>query len=1063
MKSKWSIPARPDVVKESPLSFGQQSLWFIQTMNPASGAYNTARAVSLRGNLDGPALRRAFWNLVDLHSSLRTHIYIVHGKPFQRISKHFEVPFAEEDASSWNDEELSRRLSEAAERPFDLERDPLLRVTLFRRADRDCVLLLVVHQIICDSWTLAKLISDLTILYAAEKGGSPATIEPSSVEYTDFVCWQLEMVESTAEQSHWEYWRRQLLGELSSLNLPTSPSRPPFKTYRGRSYGFRIEDDLARQLKTNAATLDITLLAAFNVLLYRYTGQDDIVVGTSTSLRHRPEFSEVMGYLDNALVLRTDLSGDPTFSELLVLVRKTVNDAAEHQAYPFARLVKRLQPTRDPSRSPLFDVMFVFKNPEEPGRRVELNGLSLEHLPLERRTAQFDLTLTIEEGKEGLSGTINYNTDTFDEAAVTQLVTHYLNVLSGIAMQPHVRLHRLPLLSAKERKELFEDFNVGPPLLRTTGTLQQLFEQQAALTPANIAVIADEQVSYQELNDRAEQVAERLRLLLQAGPEVCVGVLLRRRPALLASLLGVLKAGGAYVPLDPDYPRQRVQFMLTDSGARALVTERKLLEEWAPELPAGIEVVVIEDLFEGKDGGATVDIERRISAPPTAENLAYVIYTSGSTGIPKGVMITHGSAFAFLKWALETYTREQLSGVLAATSVCFDLSIFELFVPLSCGGAVVLAENALEWPPGVAEQVILINSVPSVMSELLRTRGGTLPKAVRVINLAGESLPRSLVDKLYGLEQIEQVWNLYGPSEDTTYSTGALMRREETLVPPIGRPLNARRAYILDSHLEPVPLGVVGQLCLSGAGLARGYLERRQLTAERFVPDPHGPSGARMYLTGDMARFLPSGEIEYLGRRDQQVKIRGFRIEFGEVEAAVRSHEAVADAVVVARDGSGGRLLVCYYVVVQEVSKGELRRWIRERLPEHMVPTIFVQLESLPLTPSGKVDRRNLPEVEAERQRGEHHNEPRDEIEEIVSDVWAEVLGVEPIDVRQNFFALGGHSLLITEITSRLRNVIGCNVDLQTFFSNPTVAELSTIVKEQLLSHEKAQAALISG
>ena len=810
----------------------------------------------------------------------------------------------------------------------------------------------------------------------------------------------------------------------------------------------------------------MTLLAAFQTLLHRYTGEDDILVGSPTAGRGAAALAEVVGYFVNPLVLRSDLSGDPPFTRLLDRVRRTALDAFAHPDFPFPRLAEELQPVRDPSRSPVFQVLFVLQQAVgreaplaafalvESGPRLGFDDLSLEPLPLPERRAQFDLTLMaaelaelaestgLEEPGGGLAATLEYNADLFDRTTAERLAGNLLTLLSGIAERPEETLGALPLLTAPERAQLLEwsvdwsgssrDIYAGPP----ERCLHELVLAQADRTPeAEALVWQGERLTYAELAVRAGRLARRLRRL-GVGPEVPVAICARRSPDLVAGLLGILQAGGAYVPMEPSLPDERLAFLLRSSGASLLVTESGLAERLGALAPAGCQVLRLDE----PDGP-----EEEATFPQVLPgHLAYVIYTSGSTGEPKGVAITHASAVALVRWAGTVFPAADLSGVLASTSVGFDLSVFELFVPLAHGGRVILAADALELPRlAAAGEVTLVNTVPSVLAELLS--GGPLPPSVRTVNLAGEPLPGPLVRQV----RSARVFNLYGPSEDTTYSTFAAADPRSAGAPAIGRPLPGTRVWLLDRRLQPVPAGVPGELFLGGAGLARGYLGRPDLTAERFVPDPFGGPGERLYRTGDLARFGALAELEFLGRLDHQVKVRGFRIELGEIEAVLGAHPGVAGAAVLASGEGADRRLVAYVAApAGSALDAELRSFLRARLPEYMVPAVFVVLDALPLTPNGKVDRRGLvsisariaPALGAGETPGGGARAPQGRVEERLAAIWRDLLGVERVTAESSFFDLGGHSLLATRLLARVQTAFGVDLPLPSLFAAPTLA-----------------------
>ncbi|MET0647985.1 MAG: amino acid adenylation domain-containing protein, partial [Pyrinomonadaceae bacterium] len=757
--------------------------------------------------------------------------------------------------------------------------------------------------------------------------------------------------------------------------------------------------------------------------------------------RTQRETEGLIGFFVNTLALRTDLSGDPSFEELLGRVRETTLGAYAHQELPFERLVEKLSPERSLAHQPLFQVMFIFQNVRR--ERMKLGKVSVgEFAAGDSQSEKFDLTLGLGEVAGGrVGGALSYNTGLFETATAERMAAHYVALLAGAAARPSEPVSAVPLLGEEERRQETE-WNATDSGFERGQTIPKLFAAQAEATPEAVALIdGAARISYAELDTRAETLAGRLRAL-GVGPESRVGIFTARSTEMVVALLGTLKAGGAYVPLDHTYPRERLSFMIKDAGLSLVLTQ----ESVRASLPE-CECAVLS--LDG--GGDALEVEARAGGDARealAENVAYIIYTSGSTGRPKGVAITHGSAAILIEWTRRLFTPEQLAGVLASTSVCFDLSVFELFATLCCGGSVILAENALALPalPAAAD-VTLVNTVPSVMAELLRA--GSLPEGVRVVNLAGEPLPLPLAQRVWAEPGVTHLYNLYGPTEDTTYSTWAAVGNDDARAPVIGRPLPDTRAYILDARLRPTPVGVAGELYLAGEGLARGYHRRPALTAERFIPDPFADEpGGRLYRTGDLTRRLTNGDIDLLGRADYQVKIRGFRIELGEVEAAVASHPAVDEAaVVVAAEGQGGLRLVCYYTA-GEGSKAtaaqELRAHVERRLPGYMVPAAFAELESLPLTANGKVDRRALAalEVESAVERAAYEA-PRTPVEELLCSIWEEVLGVERVGVRDNFFELGGHSLLATQVVSRCRELLECDVPLRTLFDSPTVAKLA--------------------
>ena len=1064
-----SIKTSGQVTVEHPLSYGQRALYFLHRLAPESAAYNISSAVRILSPLDTGALRRAFQSLVDRHASLRTTFDVDQaGEPVQLVHEKVEVTFREDDAGGWS-EELRNRLAARAHQPFDLEHGPLLRVNCYRLSATEHVLLLSVHHIVADFWSLSVLANELGITYVSEQAGTSASLPPLTLQYGDYARWQTEFLTEAVSARLGAYWEKQLAGDLPILNLPTDHPRPAVQSFRGASQPFDLNEELMQRLKAlskmHGITVYVTLLSAFQVLLHRYTGQDDIVLGSPTAGRSLAELAGLVGYFVNPVAVRADLSGDPTFTEVLERTSKTVLEAFEHQDYPFTLLVERLQPVRDLSMTPVFQAMFVLQRAHllqeeglasfglgEEGVRMELGTLTVESMNLPQRVAQFDLMLMVAETSNGLSATFEYSADLFEAETVERMGHHYRRLLEAAVADPALPVSALPLMDQGERRLVLEEWNETANDYARHLCLHQLFEQQVARTPERTALLAaDGEYRYDQLNERANRLA---RLLIERGlqPEDRVGVMLSRTSRLPVALLAVLKAGGAYVPLDPRYPASRLRLMCADAGLRLLLTETTLLES----VPEGVEapVLCLDRLGEELEAFDSCDLGVAVSS----RQLAYVIYTSGSTGVPKGVAIEHKSAVCLVSWAGAVFSAEEFSGALASTSINFDLSVFELFAPLACGGRVILAGDVLETATASwRDEVRLINTVPSAMAELVRA--GTVPAGVVTVNLAGEALGRRLVQDIYAAG-VKHVNNLYGPTEDTTYTTWVRVADEDGAAVTIGRGLWNTRLYILDGRGAPVPAGVAGEVWVAGEGLARGYFGRAAQTAERFRPDAFAiEPGGRMYQTGDIGRYVRGGEIEYLGRGDEQVKVRGFRIELGEIEAALVRHAGVEQAVVVARAEAGGDKRLVAYVVETEGQKPtseELRRHVKQTLPEYMVPAAFVRLTELPLTPNGKVNRRALPAPDNSNRESEAaFVAPATEIEKLLAGIWAEVLGIETIGVGDNFFELGGHSLLAMRVVARAREAFRIEVSLPALFESPTVAELSRSIEQELAGGEK--------
>ena len=1024
-----------------PLSFSQEQLWFIDQLEGSKAPYIKHGALRMTGNLNVLALKRSLSEIVRRHEVLRTSFPTVNGTPTQVINPHSTININVVDLQEHPEQErktvLQQQIQQEGTTPFDLEVAPLIRFKLWQLDTTEYVLVLTIHHIVSDHWSMGILIQELSRLYPAFCAGTPSPLPELPIQYADFALWQRQWLTGEILNTQLNYWKQELEGAPELLQLPTDRPRPHVQSYRGSSESFSVTTELTQKLqqlsRNSGSTLFMILQAALATLLYRYSGQSDILIGTPIANRKHRETESLIGFFLNTLVLRTRFEDNPSFSQLLRQVRETTLIAYEHQDVPFEQVVSALQPQRSLSHSPLFQVMFVLQN--VPMGTLDLPGVSLSELNQQSTIAKFDLSLSITETDMGLIGEWEYNTDLFDESTIARMTTHFNNLLSAIVNNPQQVVSELSLLSERERHQLLVEWNDTTREYPTDKCIHQLVEKQVEKTPDAIAVVFEkEQLTYYQLNQRANQLAHHLQNL-GVGPEVLVGICVERSVEMVVGLLGILKAGGAYVPLDPNYPHQRLSYMLEDSGVEVLLTQQSLLES----LPSHTAQMVCLDSDWGaikQHSGENLDVG------VTSDNLAYVIYTSGSTGQPKGVAIEHHSPVALCHWAKQTFTTSQLSGVLAATSICFDLSVFELFVTLSVGGQVILAQNALDITNlDTVAPITLINTVPSAIAELLRVEG--IPPQVQTVNLAGEPIQNQIVQQLYEHQTIEFVYNLYGPSEDTTYSTKAKLVKGATEAPSIGRPIANTQVYLLDSHLQPVPIGVPGELYIGGDGLAREYLNRPELTSEKFIHNPFCNSKSqRLYKTGDLARYRPDGNIEFLGRIDNQVKIRGFRIELGEIEAVLSSHPQIEQAVVIATEElPSNKRLVAYYVSENEsLSTNQVREFLKQKLPDYMVPSALVILETLPLTPNGKVDRKSLPAPDGVFTSVEEYVAPRTPTEEIIANIFANVLGVPNVGIHDNFFEIGGHSLLATQLISQLRVTFNREIPLRQVFESPTIA-----------------------
>ncbi|HEX6901809.1 MAG TPA: non-ribosomal peptide synthase/polyketide synthase, partial [Thermoanaerobaculia bacterium] len=1044
--ARWSeaesaAPLRP-VSREGalPLSFSQERLWFLDRLEGGGPVYNIFAAVQLTGRLDADRLRAAFQDLVERHESLRTRFVETGGAPAQVIDQALDVAMPAVDlthlSSEKRDNEVRSRAAAEARHRFDLAAGPLARLSLLRLEEEKHVLLLNMHHVISDGWSMGVLIRDLAAFYEAAGSSRPAALPELPVQYADYALWQREWLQGEVLENQLAWWRDKLAGAPAVLDLPTDRPRPAVRSQRGAVIGAPVAAETAAGLRAASrragATTYMTLLAAFQTLLSRYSGGEDAPVGSPIAGRTRSELEGLIGFFVNTLVLRVDLSGDPTFAELLERARETTLGAYAHQDLPFEKLVEELAPRRDLSYSPLFQVMLTLQN--APHRPIDLPGLRLEPLAAEIGTAKFDLSLAMRESGEGLAAWLEYDLDLFDEATVRRLVSHFQTLLAGAAADPGLRLSELPLLDETERQQLLMDWNATTTAYPREATISELFRLQAERRPEAPALdFGGEVLTYGELAVRSRRLAGHLQTLgVRRGDRV--GVSLDRSPGQVVCLLAVLEAGAAYVPLDPSYPADRLAFMVEDSGVSVVLTEESLAS-------AGAEPVPVRS---------------------SADDLAYVMYTSGSTGRPKGTAIPQ-RAIVRLVFETDYVSLDSSERIAHASNVSFDAATFEIWGALLHGGCVVGIERDVALSPARFAAEIAARGVTTLFltTALFNQIVGEAPEAFRSLRnllFGGEACDPRLVRAALEHGAPQRLLHVYGPTESTTYATWHLVESvpDGTVTVPIGGPLANTTAYVVDVHLGLSPVGVPGELLLGGDGLAQGYWRRPDLTAEKLFPNSFGEAGSRLYRTGDLVRRLPDGAIEFLGRIDQQVKVRGFRIEPGEIEAALVAHPGITAAVVKAWEPTpGDRRLAAWIVGTAETL--ELRSFLKERLPSYMVPSAFVSLPELPLTPNGKVDRRALPPpaVEAGARSGV---EPSTPFEQLLAGIWSELLAVGDVAVHDDFFDLGGHSLLATRLISRVREVFGAEVPLQALFENPTVAGLARRIEEALRQEQTAAA-----
>jgi len=1023
-------------------------------MDPETAPFNRPLAARLRGPLEPTVLARTIDEIVRRHEVLRSIFPERNGEPIQlvlppqplalRVTNLTDLPESERE------DEARRIAAEAARKTFDLARGPLLRAALLRLGAQDHILLLMMHHIVFDGWSEGILLGELGAIYSAFVEGRASPLPEPAIQYTDFAVWQQHRFSKDFLERPLQYWRRKLAHVPSALALQADFPRADAQTLQGGQHSLALGTELTHQL-TNLArregvTLFMVLLAAFQVLLRRYASQDDVLIGVPTAGRTHAELEGLIGCFMNVLVLRTDLSGNPTFRELLGRVRDTALRAYAHQELPFEKLVEELRPQRDPKRWPLFRVMFNMHI--LPGPKAVRGALGIEPFSFDTGTiGGLDLSLRVDQLANGLHCTFAYASDLFRADTIERMADNFHAFLAAAAAAPERTLAALPLLSERERRQLLIEWNRTAAAYPEDKCIHELFEAQATRNRDAVAVaLEDDELTYWELNRRANRLAHRLRRL-GVGPEALVGICVEPSFEMLIGILGILKAGGAYVPLDPSYPAERLDFMIRDAGVRILLTQGALAHAFSG---AALQVVVLDVV-----GVASArESEENPASGVASGNAAYVIYTSGTTGPPKGVVVCHGAVCNHLFWRHEHFKLAPDDRLLQTASFSFDDSVWEFFEPLMAGARVMLTRRG---DPSELAQVIATHGitavcmVPSLLQAFLE---GSVEECttLRRVTTGGETLPAGLADRFFSRLNAE-LHNGYGPTEATIAATFWKCRPGEHRPSiPIGGPIANTRVYLLDGSLEPVPIGVAGELHIGGAGLARGYLNSPELTAEKFIPDPFGKDpGARLYKTGDLARYLPDGNIEFLGRLDHQIKLRGFRVEPGEIEAALARHAGVREAVVVLREDSPAiKRLVAYVVSSGTVraSAGELREFLNARLPRHMVPSAFVMLETLPLGPNGKIDRNALPSPE--------HGRPdmpspfvasRSAVEQTLTSLWAQVLDLKTVGVHDNFFDLGGHSLMAMRLIARVQKSFRVKLSLWGLFESPTIAGMAADIE----------------
>ncbi|WP_143076270.1 non-ribosomal peptide synthetase, partial [Stigmatella erecta] len=1027
-------------------SFAQYRLWFLDQLQTGGSSYNVPLGVRLLGRLELSALERSLQEIIRRHEALRTVFASSGGRVVQVISPEVHLPLTVESLegleASEREREAQRRAGEEAQRPFELSRGPLLRATVLRLAKEEHVLVLVMHHVITDGWSINVLLRELSQLYPVFAAGEVPALPALALQYADFAAWQRQWLQGDVLEAQRSYWKQTLAGAPQALELPTDRPRPQVQTFHGAQVRVQLPLALSQEVRAlshrEGATLFMTLLAAFQALLARYSGQTDIVVGSPIAGRNRQEVEGLIGLFVNTLALRAEVQGSLSFQALLAQVREACLGAYAHQDLPFEQVVEALQLDRDLSRTPLFQVMFVLESQAAPA--MEFGGLSLKPLDVDLVTAKFDLTVGLQETPQGLLSVWEYNTGLFDRETVARMAGHFQKLLEGLTARPEQAISRISLLSEAERTQVLEVW------ARTAGEspqqvgIHRMVEAQAERAPEALAVKSPQgQVSYGELNARANQLAHALREK-GVGPEDRVVLCMERSVELVTGALGILKAGGAYVPLDPVYPVERLRTMAGDSRAQVVVTQGRLKDAFEGQ---GLAVVCLDDGREDLECQARANLQ----GGGVPENLAYVIYTSGSTGKPKGVEVSHASLANLVAWHQREYAVTPEDRATLVSGPAFDASVWELWPYLTAGASLhipgdevrAVPARLLEW---MAAEGVTLSFLPTPLAEVVLAEEWPEGLALRALLTGGDRLRRRLRPG-----QKSRLMNHYGPTENTVVATWAPVVGEAGTLPPIGRPIANAQAYVLDKGLHPVPVGVGGELFIGGDSLARGYLDRPELTAEKFLPNPFSTQpGSRLYRTGDLVRWSSAGELEFLGRVDQQVKIRGYRIELGEIEAVLAQHPAVREAVVVVREsGPEVKQLVGYAVAQggERPSKAELRTYLRERLPEAMVPSAIVLLDALPVTPNGKVDRRALPVPDEGYGSDDTAMAPQTDFERAVAAIWQEVLHVAKVGTNDRFFDLGGNSLTILEVQKKLSAALSLDVKLTKLFQYPTIASLA--------------------
>jgi amino acid adenylation domain-containing protein/non-ribosomal peptide synthase protein (TIGR01720 family) len=1048
-----------------PLSYGQKALYFLYLNDPESPAYNVAFTARILSKVNVNAFRKALQRLINRHPSLRTNYFVKDGSPVQKIHGYKDVCFEETDVSGLGENEIKEKVKNTSCIPFDLESGDLLKTHLFKFSDEDHVLLISIHHIANDGFSMSVLLKELKYFYEIETGYMHEPLPALTHKYTDYINELDEFIKSDKGNNEWNYWKDELSGELPVLNLPTDKIRPASQTFNGSTEYFNLDPDLVVKLKSLAqkesTTLFVTLLSAYGLFLHRYTGQNDIIVGTPTSGRYNTKFENIIGYFINPVAIRSNFEDEPVFKDYLSKVKRKVLNAITNEDLPFSVIVDRLNLKRDPSRSAVFQTFFGLQRltgednlqeiivPGNKNAKAKWGELELRPFEISQQEGQFDLTLEFAEGKEIFSGAFKYNTDLFERETVRQMSVCFVNLLNSIVKGKDKKISGLELLSSADKDLILNKWNDTDFHFNEMGFLHQLFEKQAEKTPENTALVFEGQsIKYSELNQRSNQLANYL-IKLGAGPGTLTGLCIERSPEMVIGLLGILKSGSAYIPIDTDYPQSRIDLMINDSNAKILITQNNS----ADKLPKDRTNIVI---FEEAINRIQAEDDKNPEINIDLEDPAYVIYTSGSTGAPKGVVISHRSISNHMLWMKEIFKPDESDSVLQKTPFSFDASVWEFYLSLISGGKLIIAkpEGHLDMPymtdTIIKNNITILQLVPSLLRMLLEEKNITNCKSLKNIFCGGEALTFDLQEKLFSKLDVN-FYNLYGPTEATIDSTYFKCDRNYTgRTLPVGKPVYNTKAYILDKYLNPVPAGVPGELYLGGVNIAKGYLNNPDLTNEKFTEDIFTKNKNRkLYKTGDLARYLKDGNIEFLGRADHQVKFRGFRIELGEIETRLSEHEAIKNSVVIVREDKPGSQRLTAYIVFNDDNKSDvntLKKYLGNLLPAYMVPSDFIVIKEIPLTPNLKIDRDALPEPDKIKFNPDNIALPELPVEKMLLKIWKDVLGEENIGIKDNFFNLGGDSIISIQIISKAGQE-GIKITPRQMFKYQTISELAGIVE----------------